>query len=249
MSEQSTARFQAALARHLLAFFLLVAPALAFAGNDDLITNGSFLRAHPDMYWRALGQDALAEGREREAFDHLRKSARYADKVSQAMVAEMIWNGRGVARDRALAYAWMDLASERGYKPLVIVREQYWAALSATEQARAVDVGEKVFAEFGDKVAQPRMNRELLRGSKQVTGSRVGHVGSVRIPGSLQSKGSLAVMDAADLGNVTNGAVFYQDKFWKPELYWQWQDSLWQEGRKRNVEVQPIVQPDDAAQP
>ncbi|MBN8480412.1 MAG: sel1 repeat family protein [Xanthomonadales bacterium] len=218
------------LSRHWLVLALLLAPALASADDDEVMNHPVFVAAHPDMYWRQLGQEALKAGDAREAYGHFRKSAGYADKASQAMVAEMLWNGSGVSQDRPLAYAWMDLAGERGYRDLVVAREKYWAALTPSERERAVAVGDKVYAEFGDAVAKPRMNTELQRERRKVTGSRLGHVGSVRIPGSIDARGTHPVMDAASLGDVTQAAVLFADKYWVPELYWQWQDEMWKRG-------------------
>ena len=88
---------------------------LACAQHEDVTQNSGFIKAHPDMYWHALGQRALKRNRLGEAFYDFRRSARYADKASQVAVAAMLWNGWGVAKDRPLAYAWADLAAERGY--------------------------------------------------------------------------------------------------------------------------------------
>ncbi|HGM5925234.1 TPA: hypothetical protein ACKP5H_003249 [Stenotrophomonas maltophilia] len=53
----------------------------------------------------------------------------------------MLWNGQGGPADRALGYAWMDLAAERGTEWLVAQRERFWEALSPDERERAVREG------------------------------------------------------------------------------------------------------------
>lgn len=222
------------------------APSIAAEGEDVTRERG-FIEAHPDMYWRELGQQSLKMGRSRDALSNFRKSASYADKASQAMVAEMLWNGTGVAQDRALAYAWIDLAAERGYRDLLAVREKYWSALTPDEQIRAVEVGQKVYDEFGDTVAKPRMNRELTRARGQITGSRLGRVGTLSIPKSIAPKVQDAGMDAVNVGGI-DGSIYFADKYWKPELYWKWQDAQWNEGGSVHVEVLPI-QPSSAPVP
>src|SRR3546814_2441093 len=91
-----------------------------------MVTSG-FLNSHPDLRYRLLGMEAMREDRHGDAFKFFRRAAHFADKPSQGMVAEMLWNGDGVERDRALAYAWMDLAAERGYAGFLGLRERYWS--------------------------------------------------------------------------------------------------------------------------
>src|SRR3546814_17375883 len=75
---------------------------------------------------------------------------------SQGMVAEMLWNGDGVERDRALADAWMDLAAERGYAGFHGLRERYWSALDEAGRARALEAGQEVYAHSGPAAPTPR---------------------------------------------------------------------------------------------
>ena len=96
-----------------------------------------FLQYHPDLRWRKEGLGHYEDGRLDLALEALKRSARYADKGSQALVAEMYWKGEGTPVDRAAAYAWMDLAAERGYKDFLAVREHYWSELSPEEPNRA----------------------------------------------------------------------------------------------------------------
>jgi TPR repeat protein len=56
------------------------------------------------------------------AMQPFRRASFFADQPSQGMVAEMYWNGDGVPCDRALAYARMDLAAERGYASFLGLR-------------------------------------------------------------------------------------------------------------------------------
>ena len=155
-----------------LTLFLTVA-AHASGGQYDGLSRGelktlnseAFLNAHPDMKYRLEGWIAFEDGRLEDALAHFDHASRYGDKLSQAMLAEMHWEGRGVPRDRALAYAWADLAAERGYPRLVVLRERYWEGLDEGGQARAIEAGQALYAEYGDEVAQPRMARHLRGGA------------------------------------------------------------------------------------
>jgi hypothetical protein len=215
-----------------LAFAVLMLPMpLPAAETPPALTeaamNGGLLSAHPDLRWRSQAMGEYQAGRMVNAFAWFRRAARYADKPSQAMVAEMYWEGRGVARDRALGYAWMDLAAERGWRPFLIKRERYWAALDEAERARALRLGEQIYAEFGDAAAKPRKEAVLARERRRATGSRTGFVGALDVvvpgPGGVPLR--------------IRGEDYYAEALWVPEKYWAWQDRLWREAMPGQVTV------------
>lgn len=154
----------------------------ALAGdNENILTSKPFLDHHPDIKWRLEGFRLYDQGDYTEAVKRFLKAARYGDKVSQAMVSEMHRLGQGVPADMAAAYAWMDLAAERGYQDLVVEREKIWASLDEAQRKDAVRKGSGIYREYGDAVAKPRMERILLRASKERTGSRLGVVGRMEV--------------------------------------------------------------------
>lgn len=189
-----------------------------------------FLDSHPDLRHRKLGMAAYADNDHALALEHLRRAARYGDKPSQALVAEMLWNGLGTAQDRVLGYVWMDLAAERGYAPFVTMRESYWSRLERAERLRVAAAGEAVYADYGDAVAEPRLATVLRRARRNVTGSRTGMVGNVKIlipgPGGLED-------DASSI----DAATFYHPRYWDPVQYRAWQDSIWMNPRLSTVTV------------
>lgn len=185
--------------------------------DSDIIDSGGFLAAHPDQRFRLLGMQARQSGRAEEARDYFRRAARYADKLSQGALGEMYWHGEGGGQDRALAYAWMDLAAERGARILLAHRERYWLQMSEGERSRAIAEGERVYAEFGDKVAKPRLAKLLTSARRKVTGSRVGFVGA------------LAICIEPVMGRCSatvTGEQHYDDRYWVPAKYWEWQDRI-----------------------
>lgn len=199
---------------------------------DPTMVAAGFLDHHPDLRFRLSGIEAFKRKDYAKAMASFQRAAYYADKPSQAMVAEMMWNGEGATADRAMAYAWMDLAAERGYQSLLALREKYWNELSEDERRRALDVGRDVYAKYGDDVAKPRYALQLRRGLKQATGSHLGGAAGanlrIYLPGEFGEEGD---------GVSIDGSRFYDPHFWKPDQYWAYADSLW----KRRVEGKVTV--------
>ena len=205
------------------------------------VLTASFLAAHPDIKFRMAGIEAMHDQLHEAAFEAFRDASLYADKASQAMVAELYWSGTGVAQDRALAYAWMDLAAERGYTHFIALREKYWKQLDAAERERAVQEGQAIYAEYGDSAAKPRLKRKLDAGRRQITGSRVGFVGALK------------VMVAGPTGEwlTLDGSTYYADHYWRADDYFEWQDRVWSAPPQGTVDVGPIssaaTRPQEAA--
>jgi len=212
-------------ARPLLA---LVAGVLALlfgasAGASD------FERYHPDQRFRRIGMETLERGDAEWALRYFRRAALYADKPSQAMIGEMYWEGSGVAQDRAVAYAWMDLAAERHYKPFLLRREVYWEQLDAAERARALEVGAEIYAKYGDVVAKPKLEAKLRRGRRSSTGSRTGFQGALR------------VYSLGPGGEFQWDPEYYAARHWDAEAYWEEQDRLWRDPPRGIVTVAPVT--------
>jgi uncharacterized protein len=201
----------------------------AAADDPRVLSSQGFLGAHPDLKWRLEGQNAFDKGDGELALTYFKRAAKFADKPAQGMIAEMLWSGELVAQDRAAAYAWMDLAAERAFRPMLIRREKFWASLDAAERERALEVGRGLYAEYGDDVAQPRMERKLRSERRKMTGSRTGFVGSLQIVIPTLS------------GDVTiDGSSYYHPDYWQPERYWAWQEKGWKDPPRGVVDVGPI---------
>ena len=217
---------------------LLVALLLAFASSfviakdpdpksfiDPAVLTDGFLDWHPDLQGRLEGMKAYNKGNYEVAFRHFLHASRYADKPSQGMIADMYWAGIGVAADRELGYAWMDLAAERLYPQFMLFRERYWNALDDKQRAAAIKRGHAVFADYGDAVAKPRLESELRRGRSMMTGSRTGFTGTG------------IWIQVRDTGAVLRGDEFYAKKYWQADYYWQLQDQIWHAPKRGHVHV------------
>lgn len=187
--------------------------------DDPMLITAGFLEHHQDLKYRLLGMQAYGKKHHEDALRFFRRASYFADKPSQGMVAEMYWNGEGTPRDRALAYAWMDLAAERGYRGFIGLRERYWSELNESERARAIAEGEAVYARFGDAAAKPRYESRLRWASKEITGSRTGFNRGVK----LQVSGTVGGDDAVQI----DGSRFYDERYWNAKKYWAWQDRIW----------------------
>lgn len=206
---------------------------IAWAGdNENILTSKPFLDHHADFKWRLEGFRLYDQGDYPGALDRFLKAAHYGDKVSQAMVSEMHRLGQGVPADMAAAYAWMDLAAERGYQDLVIEREKIWARLDEAQQKEAVLRGSAIYREYGDAVAKARMEKILRRASKERTGSRLGAVGRMEVY-------SVVGRDGPRLGRYGSGDQLFPDRYWKPEHYWKWQDRTLNPQAVGHVDVGP----------
>lgn len=201
--------------------------------RDSLLVSenfAGFLATHPDLLHYRLGVEAYRKDDFGDAMRHFRVASKFSDKPSQALVAEMYWQGVGVPADRALAYAWMDLAAERGYPRMLVMRERYWDAMSAEEQERAIAVGQDIYGEFGDDIAKPRLETVLRRKMRTFAGSRTGYTGNTKIMGLMPGTMGAAddSKDATAPTLTLAAAEFYHPELWKPEFYYQWRQQQWE---------------------
>lgn len=203
--------------------------------EDPLIIRAGFLNAHPDLRYRLLGLERMKQGKHEDALKFFMRAGFYADKPSQGMVAEMLWTGQGQPQDKALAYAWMDLAAERGYAGFLGLRERYWAGLDEAERERALSEGQALYARYGDAAAKPRIATVLRRERKRMTGSRTGFAGNVQI--MVPGPGGMEQID---------GTKYYDPRYWDPDQYQQWHDAIWAKPRVGRVtvgEIQAAAEP------
>ncbi|MBB5209397.1 sel1 repeat family protein [Chiayiivirga flava] len=225
----------------LLALGMIAAPAFAASGtgreqapekpvNLEIARGSDFMHYHPDLRFRRDGMQQFEAGNHSRAFELFQRAARYSDKPAQAMVADMFWDGRGVAADRCLAYVWMDLAAERGYPVFLAFRERYWSQLTDTERACATERGGDIYAEYGDPVAKERLEHMLRKRRMTFTGSRVGYV-SPFLRARVPSNTGWAPVPIDQV---------YDRRFWFSKEYHEWQDEIWERPVRGVVEVGPI---------
>ncbi|MEM6573564.1 MAG: hypothetical protein AAF552_07085 [Pseudomonadota bacterium] len=137
--------------------------------------------ATPDQADLIRAARSLQDGFERDAMQKFKKAARYGNKQAQKNVALMYIKGLGVEQDWARAYAWLKLASTHGDGRIVSARDEVLGALREDEQALANSYYEELNEEFGDLQALERRELWVRRQKREVTGSRLGKVGALRV--------------------------------------------------------------------
>ncbi len=127
------------------------------------------------------GQRAWNNGNYFDARHRFERAAWWADKLGQYNLGVIHYRGDGVERDPARGWAWFKLSAERGYPDFIATAEAVWAELDEVQQKRAEALLEELKPRYGDAVAVPRTAEHMRRERRQVTGSRTGHVGSIRV--------------------------------------------------------------------
>ncbi|AHX15044.1 hypothetical protein CH75_18920 [Dyella jiangningensis] len=220
---------------------------------EEMMDIPGVARQHKDVLYRELAMEAYKNGDKERAFKMFTRAASYADKPSQAALANMYWDGIGTSVDRPRAYAWMDLAASRGYAHFIAKREYYWSQLTEAERAQALRVGQDIYAEYDDKITLHRLQMELEFTRRNVVGSHVGFVGPGNVYGFTHTmntgrastglprpggSGTSTSASEQDLGlPIANLNELYRPSVWKVNDYARFKDIQWQE----RVESKPSV--------
>lgn len=183
----------------------------------------------PNEADRLRGIASYNSGRFVDAHGQFTRAASYADKYSQHRLSLMYWNGEGVARDRALAYVWSDLAAERGQQRLLAIREKMWEALADDERARVAELGPSMYDRYGDDRAKALQGGLLKRVMSNATGSRAGFVTRLEVGGGGPVGGIWGVKTGSNAAAYAHIPVLSDEALYGPqrsnrELYWQTQD-------------------------
>lgn len=213
----------------------------------DIWKSSGFRYTHPDLDHRLKAQAHFEDRRHAKAMAEFEKAARFGDKLSQAMLAEMHQNGLGTKVDLPRAYAWADLAAERGFLPFVRKREHLWAQLDGAQRTAAIAIGAPLYAEYGDEVARPRLAARLTSERRFTAGTRTGastgtgsvilSTGDSRIRFNMVSFANVFVRPYASGGNSIPMDVYYSPTFWHPDQYEQWQSNQLELTRRGLVTV------------
>lgn len=194
---------------------------------------------HPDLFGEFAGVRRYAHHQYAEALKYFEVGAYYADKFSQLSIGLMHLNGEGVRKDPVTAYAWIDLAAERGYPDFVATRDRVLAQLTPAQRDQAQALRDKLAQKYADAVAKPRMEQQLRMGAAQMTGSHTGFDSGVQHATMKQNCGIGAVIGGVSVPVAgCGGGDIYAKARWEPDQYFASRDAQW----KATVSVGSIEQ-------
>ncbi len=153
--------------------FLTICWSASQAASPQFIT--------PDEADLIRGVHTLKDGFPNDAFDKFRRSARYGNKEAQKNIGIMYVQGIGVTQNWSHAYCWLKLASTTGNPAYIAAREEVRKSLRADEMDSTREVCLEIVEEYGDIQALRHRERWIRRQKREVTGSRLGTMGSLRI--------------------------------------------------------------------
>ena len=137
--------------------------------------------ATPDEADLVRAVRSLQDGFEKDAVEKFKRASLYGNKEAQKSVGLMYIKGMGVEKDWAIAFAWLKLASSHGDPRIIAAREEVYGALRDEEKARADAHYLELQAEYSDQKALQRRGTWVRKQKREVTGSRLGNVGALRI--------------------------------------------------------------------
>lgn len=183
----------------------------------------SSTEGHPDLFGRFAGTQCYADHHYACALKYFKYGAFYADKFSQLALGLMYANGTGVQKNPIKAWAWLALASSRGYPEFVATRKRIGRQLNHGERMQAEADLRLLQLTYGDKVAERRMLSTMRSALAQMTGSRTGYdAGGITIAGPAYTVG------APSLTPLGFGNPLRDKWYWTPDKdYFAQRDAQW----------------------
>lgn len=207
----------------------------ASANADAARQEYSDSSVHYDQVFRWRAMAAFEQGDVASAIRNFERAARYADKPSQFALGVIHMKGDGVPRDRALAFAWLDVAAERGYEEIVEQRDLLWAQMTDGERAAGKFLSARLFKTYGDDKAKPRHRSKTLAALQHSLGKSKSVRDDVIVTDMMNCSAGLVDLTR---GNACSERDFFASRF-DPDRYWRVQDAAW--GRGGIVDVGPVI--------
>lgn len=189
----------------LLSFMLATGPALAQdAVERDPDLGVGYSEHIPSAWEMRQGRQDYQSGNYTGAFWHYMNAAVWADKFAQYNIGVMYLRGEGVEFDPVRAWAWLELAAERGYPDMVLAADDLYRLLDEEQQREGRRILEDdLLPDYGDAVRIKATARRMERERRQATGTRTG------------SKAALSALRIIDGSGITRrGDEFYDPAKW-----------------------------------
>lgn len=186
--------------------------------ESQAMSSPSWLNEHPDVKHLLIGRKRLFSGDYQSAIWNFDRAGYFGDKLAQAMLAEMYWEGKGTSVDRVRAYALADVAAERMNDPFLLrIRETYWEGLTPAERAAVEQIADEILGRYSDEVTLLKLQQHW-RNRKQY----------------FMTKGSGRLIRGMIVYNHENGSVdddyspsaYYARKFWDVREYKTFKDDF-----------------------
>jgi TPR repeat protein len=170
-------------------------PAVLSQAIFDTMMHGGWLheqesRFLPGSYYFTKGNDYFRRDDPSSALHCWEIAAGWAMKDAQYNLGIAYFKGLGVPADRPRGLAWLALAAERKDAQFTESLAAAWDQVGPTEHDQANAIWRELRMRYADAVALPAAERRFNNEMAQITGSRVGMPGHVKV---WTSKGMIDV--------------------------------------------------------
>jgi hypothetical protein len=135
----------------------------------------------PDEKEMKRAARSLEDNFESAAYKKFQRAAGYGNKQAQQNLGVMCYEGLGVNKNRARAYAWFKLSATLNDEGFALARDKVFGILTDEQKAEAETYYQAIEEEYGDAAALKRREKWVRKEKRQATGSRVGTVGALRM--------------------------------------------------------------------
>jgi hypothetical protein len=165
--------------------------------------------ARPGVYFFEKAVKAFENDQYAFAKEMYEVSASWAYKPAQYNLSVMYSRGQGVPVDLSRAAAWITLAAERGEPRYINARDAIIINLDSEQVEKANRILEQLKPKYADEKALKKAKKRWRNVKRDVTGSRLGFVGSAKIGGvgnSTVSAGNDMINPSDIFGSRQNDA-------------------------------------------
>lgn len=153
---------------------------VAQAQDYDTDTGGvASVQEYPDMVHYRSAVRSYKSGFNDHAREQFMMAARWANKEAQFNLALMYFSGIGTEPDKVRGTAWALLADERGDGRFRKTRIEMMNMLEPAEREQALEQARELKTDYGDLAALERRAEWVRKQKRELTGSRLGTMGSM----------------------------------------------------------------------
>lgn len=146
--------------------------------------------ARPGVFFFDKAVDAFEKEQYAFAIEMYQVAASWAYKPAEYNLSVMYAKGEGIPVDLPRAMAWIALAAERGDSRYVSARDAINVTLSSNQVAEANRILGDLKPRYADETALKKAYRRWRDVKRDITGSRIGSGGGVKVGGAGQTLNS-----------------------------------------------------------